>query len=241
MKRIISTIVLSLFLISTIGGCASTSNTQNKTLLGAGLGAIAGAVIGVAKTGNLKGALAGAAIGGAAGGLAGFIVGKYEEKQLRTKREVYSEYPEYSKRPYTLKPDIKKLTPQLFDSNDRPIGTFIPGQTIKMVSEYTVLATPDVDNVNIEENNYIVGPDGTKTPDAIREKSREVQRIRGYQTITLPDELLPGNYTHVATVKIGNKVEKKEQVIEVASLHHGTKQYAFTDVSEWGDRYCASK
>jgi uncharacterized protein YcfJ len=225
MKRIISTIVIAIFLMSSFSGCA-TSETGNKTATGAGLGAIAGGVIGFLKTGNLKGAATGAAIGAAAGALAGFVIGKYEENQVKTRKQVYREYPQYSKRSTAPEPAIKDLKPELMDTNNKPIESFAGGQTIKMASEYTIVASPDVKNVEVEENNYLVMPDGTRTPDAIRTKPRDVQRIVAKQTVTLPKELLPGKYTHVAVVKIGSKTEQNEQTIEVAAMKSDTRQYA---------------
>lgn len=227
MKRVISTVVLSFFLISTFSGCATTSETGNKTMAGVGLGAVAGGVIGLLKTGKIEDALAGAAIGAAVGGLVGFIIGKYEENQVKTRNQVYQEYPEYSKSSSAPEPAIKDLKPELMDANNTPIESIAGGQTIKMASGYTIVASPDVKNVEVEENNYLVMPDGTRTPDAIRTKPRDVQRVVAKQTITLPKELLPGKYTHVAVVKIGGKTEQSEQTIEVAAVKSDSKQYVF--------------
>jgi len=227
MKRIISTVVITIFLISTFSGCATTSETGNKTATGTGLGAIAGGVIGFLKTGNLKGAVTGVAIGAAVGALAGFVIGKYEENQVKTRKQVYREYPEYSKSSTAPEPGIKDLKPELMDTNNKAIGSFTAGQTIKMASEYTIVASPKVKNVAVEENNYLVMPDGTRTPDAMRTKQRDVQRVVAKQTVTLPKELLPGKYTHVAIVKIGDKPEQREQTIEVLAMKTDTKQYAY--------------
>ncbi len=101
-----------------------------------------------------------------------------------------------------------------------------------MASEYTIVASPDVKNVEVEENNYLVMPDGTRTPDAIRTKPRDVQRIVAKQTVTLPKELLPGKYTHIAVVKIGSKTEQSEQTIEVAAMNHGNRLYALNNPSK---------
>ncbi len=231
MKRIISTVVIAMFLVSSFSGCATTSETGNKTATGAGLGAIAGGVIGFLKTGNLKGAVTGAAIGAAAGALVGFVIGKYEENQVQTRKQVYKKYPEYATRSTAPEPAIKDLEPELMDTNNKPIESFAGGQTIKMASEYTIAASPDVKNVEVEENNYLVMPDGTRTPDAIRTKLRDVQRVVAKQTVTLPKELLPGKYTHIAAVKIGSKTEQSEQTIEVAATNYGNRQYALKNSS----------
>lgn len=227
MKRIISTAVMVMFLFTTLVGCATTSSTGEKTVAGAGIGAVLGGIIGYATTGKASGALTGAAIGAAAGALTGFAIGKYEEKQVQTRKQVYREYPEYSMRSTAPEPAIKDLKPELMDTKNKPIESFTVGQTIKMVSEYTIVASPKVKNVEVEENNYLVMPDGTRTPDAIRTKPRQVQRVVAKQTVTLPKELLPGKYTHVAIVKIGNKTEQSEQTIEVAGFKNDTRQYAF--------------
>lgn len=227
MKRIISIFVMSFFIIATVSGCATTSSTGEKTLAGAGLGAIVGGVTGLLKTGRLSGALVGAAIGAAAGGIVGFAIGKYEESQVKTKEQVYNEYPEYSTRATRLDPAVKDLNAELLDANNQPIKSFAGGQTIKMASEYTIVASPEVQQVEVEENNFLVMPDGTRTPDAIRKKPRDVQRVVAKQTITLPKELLPGKYMHVAVVKIGSKAEQSEQTIEVAAMKSGSRQYAF--------------
>ncbi len=220
MKRILSTVVIAFFLISTLGGCATNAGTANKTATASGLGALtgglAGALAGYLKTGNLKGAITGLAIGAVAGGLAGFALGKYEENQVRTRKQVYSEYPEYAKRSTAPAPTIKDLRPELLDTNNHPINSFRAGQTIKMASEYTIVASPEVKNVEVEENNYLVTPDGTKTPDAIRTRLRDVQTVIAEQTIMIPKEILPGRYIHVAIVKIGNQTQQREQTIEVS-------------------------
>lgn len=217
MKRIISMAVVVMFLGSILAGCAST--TGEKTGIGATLGALAGAIL---CNGNAKCIAAGAAIGG----LTGYLIGKYEEKQVQTREQVYREYPEYSKRSTAAEPAIKDLKPELMDMNNNPIESFTAGQTIKMASEYTIVASPEVKNVEVEENNYLVMPDGTRTPDAVRTKPRDVQRVVAKQTLTLPKELVAGRYAHVATVKIGDEVTEKVQTFEIASLNHGIKQYA---------------
>jgi len=66
----------------------------------------------------------------------------------------------------------------------------------------------------------------------VRTKPRDVQRLVAKQTVTLPKELLPGKYVHVAIIKIGDKTEQSEQIIEIAALKVGTKQYAFKGVSK---------
>jgi len=233
MKKNISTIVLSLFLISTIGGCASTSDTQGKTLLGAGLGAIAGGVIGLLETGKIEGALTGAAIGAAAGAIAGYAKGKYDEKQLQTRAQVYKKYPAYSNSSSSLEPTVKDLKANILNKNQKPVKSFTEGQTIWLESEYTILASPNVKKVEVQENNYLILPDGkTKMDDTKRIKQRDVGRISGKQEITMASDLLPGKYTHVAIVKIGDKPYTNRQIIEVvASLNRETEQYAFKDAS----------
>lgn len=232
MKKIISAVIIVIFMSTTLVGCATTSSTGEKTAAGAGIGAVLGGIIGYVTTGKASGALKGAAIGAAAGALTGFVIGKYEEKQVKTRKQVYREYPEYSKRSTAPDPAIKDLKPELMDANNKPIERFAAGQTIKMTSEYTIVAAPNVKNVEVEENNYLVMPDGTRTPDATRTKQRDVQRVVAKQTVTLPKELLPGKYTHVAVIKIGNKTEQSKQIIEIAALKIDTGQYAFTGVSK---------
>lgn len=223
MKRIISMAVVVLFLGSILVGCAST--TGEKTGLGAFLGGIAGAII-------CDGRAACIAAGAAIGGLTGYIIGKYEEKQVQTREQVYREYPEYSKRSTATEPAIKDLKPELMDMNNNPIESFTAGQTIKMTSEYTIVASPEVKNVKVEENNYLVMPDGTRMETQVRTKQRDVQRVVAKQSVTLPKELLSGKYMHVATIRIGNKTEQSEQTIEIAALKIDARQYAFAGVAK---------
>jgi uncharacterized membrane protein len=75
MKTIAATCILVLALAS--AGCAGMSDTQQRTVTGAGGGAAAGAVIG-AIAGN---AGMGAAIGAAAGATGGFLYGKHKEAE----------------------------------------------------------------------------------------------------------------------------------------------------------------
>jgi|WetSurMetagenome_2_1015567.scaffolds.fasta_scaffold00314_4 hypothetical protein len=216
MKRTISLAVIAVFLVCSLSGCATTSETGQKTAVGATIGAIMGGAIGFATTGDPRWAAGGMAIGAAAGGLTGFMIGKYEEDQVQSRQQVYAEYPEYSYGSSEPTADVKDLMPQLLDRNNFPVSDLVPGQTIKMVSEYTVVASPGATSVEVEENNYLVRPDGSRTPDTTRIKMRNVQRVVAKQVITLPKKLAPGTYTHVAVVRIGNRIVQSEQFIEVS-------------------------
>lgn len=80
----------------------------------------------------------------------------------------------------------------------------------------------------LDSGNYLVMSDGsTRTPDTIRTRPRNVQNpvVVAKQTVAF-NELLPGKYTHVAIVKVGNKTERSEQTIEVAAMKGDSRQYA---------------
>lgn len=117
-----------------------------------------------------------------------------------------------------VEPEIRNLNAVVLDANDRPIASFVPGQTIKLTSDYEISASPDTNAVTVEENNYLVMPDGNKTPDAIRTKQRGTGSYKTGVSITMPDKLLPGIYTYVVTIKIGDKISKSTQPITVASV-----------------------
>ncbi len=82
--KILSVVLLSLFIIS----CAGTTNqgrkTQEGALIGAGVGAILGQVIG----GDTEATLIGAGIGAALGGIAGNQIGAYMDRQESELRNV---------------------------------------------------------------------------------------------------------------------------------------------------------
>lgn len=220
MKRFVSVVVVMTLALSLLGGCATNSATGEKVTAGAMIGGFLGGAIGFATTGRLEGALKGAAIGAALGAVTGFVIGKYEESQIQTRAEIYKEFPEYSTTTSRYEPFVKDLNPMLLDSENNPIQTFSGGQTIKLASNYTIIASPDVDKIDVEENNYLINPDETQTKETTRIKSRGVERISARQSITLPKELAPGNYTHIAIVRIGDKIEKKEQTITIAALNY---------------------
>jgi osmotically inducible lipoprotein OsmB len=58
-------------------GCSGMSNTQQKTLSGAGIGAGSGAVLGAVTGGS---PVTGAVVGGGVGAAAGYILGESDKK-----------------------------------------------------------------------------------------------------------------------------------------------------------------
>lgn len=67
---------MTLLVLLSLGGCAGMTQTEQRTLSGAGIGAAGGALIG-SMYGNMG---AGAAIGSAVGGGAGYLYGKHKEE-----------------------------------------------------------------------------------------------------------------------------------------------------------------
>lgn len=78
--------ILSVAMVLTLGGCASTPETQSpttrNTAIGAGIGASAGAIIG-ALAGSGKGAAIGAAAGAGVGAIAGNVWSRRMEEQKK--------------------------------------------------------------------------------------------------------------------------------------------------------------
>ncbi len=118
----------------------------------------------------------------------------------------------------TIEPDIRNLNAAVLDINNRPIENLVAGQTIKLTSEYTVMAAPDVKTVDVEENRYFILPDGTRTQDMIRTIQRETGTVVSKATMTLPSGILSGTYTYVVTVKVGKKINKATQTVIVAAV-----------------------
>jgi osmotically inducible lipoprotein OsmB len=85
MKNI--TIVLILIMSLTFAGCAGMSQTEQRTLSGAGIGAAGGAVIG-AMSGNVG---LGTAIGAAVGGSGGYLYGKHKESEEEAYQRGYQQ------------------------------------------------------------------------------------------------------------------------------------------------------
>lgn len=73
-------ILVVLVLVIAMVGCASMSNRQKGTAIGAGSGAVIGGVIGDASGNTALGAIIGAAVGGAAGAYIGNYMDKQAEK-----------------------------------------------------------------------------------------------------------------------------------------------------------------
>jgi outer membrane protein OmpA-like peptidoglycan-associated protein len=76
MKRIMTLLVLVVFLLAAVN-CASWNKTTRGAVIGGSGGAILGGVIGHAAGNTLLGAIIGAAVGGAAGA----VIGNYMDKQ----------------------------------------------------------------------------------------------------------------------------------------------------------------
>lgn len=65
-----------LFVLAITLGCSGMTNTQQKTLSGAGIGAGGGAVLGAVTGGS---AVTGAVIGGGVGAVTGYILGEKDK------------------------------------------------------------------------------------------------------------------------------------------------------------------
>ncbi len=81
MKRIISTLLIVL-LILTFVGCADMSERQQRTLSGGAIGAAGGAAITAIAGGSVW---AGAALGGAAGAVTGYILGTHPKRHKKVR------------------------------------------------------------------------------------------------------------------------------------------------------------
>jgi hypothetical protein len=235
MKRIISTVVIVFFLISSLGGCASTSSTGEKTAVGAGIGAALGGVIGYAITGKASGALAGAAIGVAVGGLAGYIIGKHEEKKYKSAQQVYKENPQFAKKGSELPPTVVRLDPYISDPKGNRMAALKAEQPIKLCMAYDIaVGTANTQKIvskdNITLDNYLIMPDGTETPHTRRNPAKD-RTVDGYKDCIniekgLPKGIPDGNYTHVAMVKLEDKETKKREKVLVVKSNGEIKIYA---------------
>jgi hypothetical protein len=74
MKQLL--IGLMFFVLAITQGCSGMSNTQQKSLSGAGIGAGGGAVIGAIAGGS---PVTGAVIGGGVGAVTGYVLGESEK------------------------------------------------------------------------------------------------------------------------------------------------------------------
>ncbi|MFH1014977.1 MAG: glycine zipper domain-containing protein [Nitrospirota bacterium] len=235
MKRMVSTIIVVVFLISSLGGCASTSSTGEKTAAGAGLGALMGGAIGYLTTGKASGALAGAAIGAAVGGLAGYVIGKHDEGKYKSAQQIYKENPQFAGKGSTLPPTVVKLKPYISTQKGNKITAIKTEQPMKLCMEYDIAVgkantQKTVNKEDIILDNYLVMPDGTETPHSQRHPAKDPS-VDGYKdciTIEkgLPNGIPDDNYTHVASVKLGDKETKKDQKVLVAKSDGEIKIYA---------------
>jgi hypothetical protein len=87
MKKLMIVTILIISLGLVIGGCASMSDTEKRTLGGAGIGAAAGGVIG-AIAGDTP---MGLAIGAAAGAAGGYLYDRHEKSKEKAYQEGYKE------------------------------------------------------------------------------------------------------------------------------------------------------
>lgn len=83
MKQHISVLVVSLFALGQLAGCANMDETQRTTAGGAAVGAVAGALLGGVTAGGHKGrsAATGAAIGAALGAGGGYLWSRHMQEQ----------------------------------------------------------------------------------------------------------------------------------------------------------------
>lgn len=235
MKKIILIITLVALLVSTVG-CVTTNpdgspNTANDAGMGALMGAAGGAIIG-GLTGGSKGALRGALIGTAVGGLAGFVIGKSREKEYKSAKQIYKENPTYAKRSAKNEPPVvKNLQPYMADSQGRKVNTIKNGEKIELAMKYDIV-TPeysDVQQVDVQETNYLVDAKGVKTENPKLTRTKIRPKTTGTDAgveIQIPKNLPDGKYTHVAVVKIGDKEYTKEQQVQVVKVDGKVKIYA---------------
>ncbi|MBF0564655.1 MAG: hypothetical protein HQK89_05375 [Nitrospirae bacterium] len=221
MKRLFSVLLLCVFIVTTLTGCASM-NTTGKTVTGAGIGAIAGGILGYMFLGGRDGAVLGAALGGLIGGAAGYIIGKYEEKETATRAQVYEHYPEYARPESTLPPDVKNLTTYLKDSTDHNITTIKREEPLKLCVRYDIAigAGYKEREVEVVETQSLISPDGKSTPPAKEIKKHGTLGKEGCRMIEkgLPKNIPEGTYTHKVIVTIGDKTwEAEDKVLLVKS------------------------
>lgn len=75
MKKITATLIVLATL--SMYGCAGMTNTEQKTLSGAGIGAGGGAILGAVTGGS---PVVGAVVGGSVGAVTGYILGEADKK-----------------------------------------------------------------------------------------------------------------------------------------------------------------
>jgi Glycine zipper len=236
MKQIIAILTVLAFLFA-IMGCATTNpdgspNTGKSAGLGALIGAAGGALLGYATTGKASGALAGAAIGAAVGGLTGFVIGKSREKEYKNAQQIYKENPSYAKESAKDEPPVvTRLEPYLIDSKGNYVNTVKNGEKVELGMKYDIV-TPrysDIQEVKVEETNYLVNSKGVKTenPELTRKKTRpKATGTDAAIEMYIPKNLPDGKYTHVAVVKLGDKKYEKDQQIQIVRSNDEIKIYA---------------
>ena len=217
MKKSISGITLLLIII-TLAACSTTGKSAG---IGGVLGAGAGAIIGYATTGKASGALAGAAIGAAAGGISGYLVGKYREKQSKSSDQVYQENPAYTTQDAKDEPPVvKNLQPYITNSQGNKVNVIKGGEHIEMAMTYDILIPQYSENqtVTVEECNTLINPEGGEMDRSqlTRVKDRQVGGTDAGITVTLPENLPAGEYTHLAMVKINGQEYQAKQTLQIA-------------------------
>jgi len=238
MRKIISSFIIVIFIVTLLGSCATTSETGKKTAIGGAIGCGVGAVGGLLTTGKIEGALKGCVIGGAAGALAGYIIGKHEEQKYKSTKQIYIENPKFAEKGSKLPPTVVKLNPYVANLKGNKITAVKTEQPIKLCMKYDIAAgtantQKTVNKEDVDLVNYLVMADGRETPHSKRSPSNDLS-VEGNIDCTTIEKGLPkgipdGNYTHVAIVKLGGKETMKKETILVAKSNGEIKIYALNN------------
>ena len=175
-----------------LGGC-ETIRENPKTSIGAGTGAAAGGVAG----GLIGRDTTGVVVGGLLGGLAGGAIGYYLERQDRNRAQAASEVGYNPGQGTVVRVEQVLANP----------ASVHPGQTLNVVTTYTVL-TPQSDQTVAVRETREIRHNGALVANPTTEFSRANGTFTSAMPITLPADAGHGGYEVTTTVAVGDRVSR---------------------------------
>lgn len=187
-------------------GCVTTTGQQQAT--GAGLGALTGAGLAALAGGDTKAIVAGAL----AGGLVGWGAVKLHQYQSTQTRSAVAD-----QQLYGLTEPVTGTTVKIRRGICEP-GTVQKGQSVKVVTDYSVMAPQGGSTVAVSES-WALKKDGSLLANIPAPQGGQMRPAGGYAAeayIPIPANAAPGTYVVEHKVQSGTSYDVDESVFVVA-------------------------
>jgi len=192
MRHLGVSVLCLVFLSQAAAGCATMSEEQKGTTIGAGAGAVLGGLTGALldKKNPGRGAAFGAAAGAALGGAAGWGIGAYRAKQVKTREQAADDLNYRPQQGIVTRLDGTSVIPQQAR----------PGDEVMLQAQYVILGPSQNVQVKVKETRTILFNN-----EPVKQMEKETMLGFGahnlQQLITLPRTAAEGRYTVVTTVQ----------------------------------------